>query len=148
MYVMAFPWGKVYGCLFLKTWPTREQGSISIDPPHIHVRNDISGQKVTYIREDTWHMRGCVCTYQSSPHPIYPSVHHSVPSHEIFCYRLQTIHQQSLVSYGMMVGSLHNTWIILWMTRVLLYGWGHVTSLGSTSRREGVPFEVKAPIKA
>ena len=42
---MAFPLGKLYGCLFLKTWPTREQGKISIDPPHIHVRKEISTEK-------------------------------------------------------------------------------------------------------
>lgn len=31
---------------------------------------------------------------------------------------------------------------------VSLYGGGHVTSLGSTFRREGIPLEVKAPVKA
>lgn len=37
-----FPSGKSYGCFFRNTWPTRLQGTISMLPPHIHVRKESS----------------------------------------------------------------------------------------------------------
>lgn len=39
---VPLPPGKVYGCCFLKTWPTLLQGMISRLPPHCHTRNEIS----------------------------------------------------------------------------------------------------------
>lgn len=42
---VPLPPGKVYGCCFLKTWPTLLQGMISRLPPHCHTRNEISKKK-------------------------------------------------------------------------------------------------------
>ena len=45
IYVLALPSGKIYGCFFRKTWPTRLQGTISRLPPHIHTLKEISARE-------------------------------------------------------------------------------------------------------
>lgn len=56
---MPLPPGKVYGCCFLKTWPTRLQGMISRLPPHCQTRNEISekhnsSQRLTRLNIQHW----------------------------------------------------------------------------------------------
>lgn len=61
---VPLPPGKVYGCCFLKTWPTLLQGMISRLPPHCHTRNEISkhiGRQFRFYE----------CISRSEPHTLF-----------------------------------------------------------------------------
>lgn len=64
---VPLPPGKVYGCCFLNTCPTRLQGMISRLPPHCHTRNEISEVGKTRVTEGLGRLQGLRQCQQGGP---------------------------------------------------------------------------------
>ena len=68
--MLPLPPGNVYGCCFLKTWPTREQGMISKLPWHCQTRKEISETEIIKLQQfyahTTFFLR-CLENTENSP---------------------------------------------------------------------------------